>query len=290
MRRRWLTGAAVLVVLGLVAGCQGGEDEPPPQIEVSGDFGTRPLVSVPEGYTVAETTEQVLLVGDGPIVQGGQIVLLDYLGIDLASEAVEVDTYATLPEIRTMTVDSLGAPLHDLLDGQTEGSRLQRIELGTADDPAPHLLLVDIRPTRAVGEEATVDEDMPTVELDSSGAPTVTIPDLAPPANVESAALITGTGPQVAPGESVVIQLLGVRWSDGSVLDTTWGSAPRAASLQDLGTGLSAGLVEQRVGSQVLVVVPPDQGNGVDTIVYVVDILATSDVELPPAGTEGQTS
>lgn len=287
-RRGWIL-ALLLSVVALV-GCGTSEPEPTPSatVEVAGEFGVRPTITIPADFSVTETTTEVLIPGEGTTLTDGQVVLIDYYAIDVVTEEVVADTFETLPEIRTLSEESLGAPLYDLLVGQSEGTRVERVELGTPTNPNPHVLVVDVRYTRAVGEESSADPTLPAVTRDEAGAPTVTIPEGAPPATVRASALITGTGPQVATGESVVVQLLAVRWSDGAVLDTTWGGTPRAVSLEDLGVGVSAGLVEQRVGSQVLVVVPPDKGNGVDTLVYVVDILATSDIVLPPSGTEGQ--
>lgn len=291
MIRRCLA-AFLLTVLALVAGCRASEPEPTPTptVEVAGEFGIRPTVTIPTGFSVTETTTATLIVGEGPTLKDGDVVLIDYYAVDVVTGEVVADTFATLPEIRTLSVDSLGEPLYELLAGQSVGSRLERVELGSPTNPNPHVLVVDVRPTRATGDPVAPEEGMPTVTLDESGAPTVAIPDATPSASVEEATLINGSGVQVVPGESLIVQLVAVRWADGTVVDTTWGSTPRAVSLTDLGDGLSAGLVEQRVGSQVVVVVPPDRGNGVDTLVYVVDILATAAVALPPSGTEGETT
>ncbi|WP_108719818.1 FKBP-type peptidyl-prolyl cis-trans isomerase [Miniimonas sp. S16] len=290
--RRALGGLAVLGALVLaVAGCTPTTAPEPgaaPTIEVAGDFGIRPTITIPDGFTVGETSTATLVTGDGPVLVDGQSVLADYLAENVTTGEVVADTYEGLPEIRTFSVDDLGQPLYDLLEGATIGSRLLRVELGTDADPNPHVLVLDLLPLRAQGEPLEPLPAMPTVTLADDGAPTVAIPDAAPPVSVTSTVLIKGAGPQVTLGQSVVLQLVAVRWSDGAVADSTWGVAPRAVALADLPTGLLAGLVEQTVGSQVLVVVPPADGNGQDTLVYVADILATGDVAVGPSGTEGQ--
>lgn len=289
---RGIAVAGVLAALLAVplAGC-GAVDPvptPPPTVGVAGEVGLRPTITIPEGFTVEETTTRTLVVGSGPPLVADQAILIDYVALNVVTGETVKDTYAGLPEIRTLAVSNLGEPLYELLVGARVGSRLQRVELGTAADPDPHVLVVDVRPTRATGEALPNDAALPSVTLAEDGTPAIAVPTTAPPTTVASSTLIKGSGPQVAVGQSVVLQILVVRWADGAVVDSTWGVAPRAASLADLGAGLSAGLVEQTVGSQVLVVVPPADGNGVDTLVYVVDILATGDVAVPPAGTEGQ--
>lgn len=289
---RRLAGAITAVVL--LAGCasQGSAEPttptPTPTVEVAGGVGVRPAITVPEGLAITETTTATLVEGEGPELVDGQAILLDYLALDVVTGETVADTFGTLPEIRVFTEEDLGTPLYELLAGQRIGSRLERVELGTPERPNPHVLVVDVRRTRAVGDVLPTDPTRPTVTLAEDGTPTVTIPEVAPPTSSSATTLIKGNGPQVSPGQSVVLQLLTVRWSDQAVLDSTWGVAPRAVAVADLPVGLAAGIVEQTVGSQVLVVVPATDGGNEEVTVYVVDILATADLTLPPAGTEGQ--
>ena len=284
--------AAVLIALGsvgLVAGCQAEEVvTPPPVVEVAGAFGQRPTVTIPPGLVVEETTTNVLIEGTGaPLVEGAS-VLLDYYAVDAVTGEVVADTFGTLPEIRTLRADDIGAPLFDLLNGKTEGTRVERIELGTQARPNPHIVVVDAVPSRATGTPVPATEGEPTVVLGPDGAPTSTSPAAGPPNKVSTAVLIKGDGPQVGAGQSVIVQLTALRWADGAVVDSTWGVAPRAMAVADGYPGLRAGLIEASVGSQILIVIPPVEGNQVDTLVYVVDILASADVVLPPGGTDGQ--
>ncbi|MGO1333428.1 FKBP-type peptidyl-prolyl cis-trans isomerase, partial [Cellulosimicrobium funkei] len=89
---------------------------------------------------------------------------------------------------------------------------------------------------------------------------------------------------QVEVGQVVTVRYSGVRWSDGEVFDSTWtdGAAPLSVmiGIGEVIEGWEQGLLEQSVGSQVLLVVPPDLAYGAtanplagETLVYVVDIL-----------------
>ena len=81
------------------------------------------------------------------------------------------------------------------------------------------------------------------------------------------------------------------------MLEQTYGAKPATAALASLVPGLQKGLVGQKVGSRVLVVVPPaegyPQGNATpkvdpgDTLVFVVDVLFTSASELTSADVAG---
>jgi peptidylprolyl isomerase len=105
-----------------------------------------------------------------------------------------------------------------------------------------------------------------------------------PPSDLVVHPLIRGTGQQVRAGQIVTVEFTAVRWSDGAVVDTTWtdGTPPQSAEIGigRLVEGWDQGLLEQTVGSQVLLVVPPQSGYANtrsrlagETMVYVVDIL-----------------
>lgn len=276
--------AALPLTLGLtlgLAGCSQEEPEvlPSATVEVAGEWGQRPSITVPEDLAVDEATTSTLITGEGPELAEGAPLLLHYRAVNAVTNEVAADTYETLPEIRTLTQDDLGAPLFELLEESTEGSRLMRIELGTADRPDPHVLVVDVLPTTAIGAEREPVQAMPTVTVGEDG-PQVSVEGVVEPTEVTSAVLIKGEGTQVASDATVIIGLRALAWSDGEVLDDTWGQAPREVALADLPPGLSAGLVEQTVGSRVLVVTPPAEGFE-ETSIYVVDILAASGVVLP---------
>ena len=102
--------------------------------------------------------------------------------------------------------------------------------------------------------------------------------------------LIEGTGPVVKAGQTVTVHYKGAIWRDGSVFDASWKRKQTAQFSIGTGqviAGWDTGIVGQRVGSQVLLVIPPDQGygstgqasagiKGTDTLVFVVDILAAT--------------
>ena len=293
LRRRLAATAAIALTAVLVAACQPEpepEPAPLPTIEVAGGFGVRPTITVPDGIAVTEPTSQVLIAGEGPVVAEGANLLLDYVAVDAVTGETVADTFSTLPEIRTLSAQSLGEPLYELLQGVSVGTRIERVELGTAQRPNAHVLVVDVLPLRAEGQAREPEAEMPAVTLDENGSPSVTLSGAEPPATMRLSVLIKGSGAQVSTDQSVVLAMTAVRWSDGAVVDTTWGSAPRAVALRDLPAGLRGALLEQTVGSQLLAVVPPAEGTGSDTLVYVVDILATADVALEPGGTDGDVA
>jgi peptidylprolyl isomerase len=184
-----------------------------------------------------------------------------------------------------MSVSSLGANLHEALQGSRVGARLLFLE---EDDGLPLVLVIDVLPTRASGERVEPRAGLPTVTLSDDGSPVVSIPaDTPPPSDLVVQPLIRGTGPQIEVGEVVTVRFTGVAWASGEVFDSTWDTPEGAEAVQSVMIGIGQviegwdqGLLEQTVGSQVLLVVPPPLGYGGtshpladQTLVYVVDIL-----------------
>ena len=141
--------------------------------------------------------------------------------------------------------------------------------------------------SQAEGTPVPAVAGLPTVTFDASAGPTVTIPAGATaPADTVSQLLVEGSGPSLASGQLVSVHYTGVLWKDGSVFDSSWANkAPIAFSLGEgqVIPAWDAQLVGKKVGSRVLLVVPPRDGYGdagsppkiagTDTLVFVIDIL-----------------
>ena len=152
------------------------------------------------------------------------------------------------------------------------------------------LFVADIRGTygpydRARGAAVAPVDGLPKVKLAKNGAPTITMPKTSAPTSLVVQPLITGTGPVVKTGQTITAHYTGAIWDGGKVFDSSWKTGkplPIQIGTGQVIPGWDAGLVGQTVGSQVLLVIPPDQGygptgtkgiKGTDTIVFVVDIL-----------------
>jgi peptidylprolyl isomerase len=224
-------------------------------------------------------------------VVDGQPILVNYYAESGADGSLINETFSREPKPYLLSAESLGVDIYEALSGQTVGSRVLHLVPPADGQTAATVAVFDLLPTRAAGEPVEPREGLPTVELAENGAPTITIPQTDPPTEppVELVVqpLIRGPGPQVSPGQVITVQFTGVRWSDGSVFDSTWGAgklpAPFPIGVGSVMAGWDTGLIEQTVGSQVLLVVPPRLGFGSsdnelaeETLVFVVDILAAS--------------
>jgi FKBP-type peptidyl-prolyl cis-trans isomerase len=198
-----------------------------------------------------------------------------------------------------------GLPVLDkALAGRTEGTRLeltlpyaavgdqvgQALQLPKTDD---FVLSVDVMKTygktaAVQGTQQKIDAKLPQVTPAAPGQPpAVKIPSGSAPGKLQAKTLIQGTGKAVAKGQTLVGQYEGVLWRNGKTFDSSWQhGAPTGFPIGagQVIPGWDKTLVGQKIGSRVLLVVPPKEGygskgspqagiKGTDTLVFVVDIL-----------------
>lgn len=117
--------------------------------------------------------------------------------------------------------------------------------------------------------------------------PTVTPPTGAPPTQLESTDLITGTGPAVTAKDTVTVQYVGVAWSNGKQFDASWNDGsgqPVQFPLSGVIPGWTQGMVGMQVGGRRELVIPPNlaygtnppPGSGIatnDTLIFIIDLV-----------------
>lgn len=130
-------------------------------------------------------------------------------------------------------------------------------------------------------------------------APTVTVnPKPLSVTETTTRVVKAGTGAPVKGDEIVSLKYVLLNGKDSSVLDTNFGKQNLGLNLgaADLLPGLKKGLLNQKIGSRVLVAMPPKdafgtQGNteikvgGTDTVVFLMDVLSATK---PLASAEGK--
>lgn len=276
--RTILTALAAVLLL---AGC-GSANPQVDGIEVTGAFGSVPVVTFGAPLPVQEATVERLIAGDGRTLAPGETVLLSLTAYNGADGTLIPERRANIRTV-LLSAEEVGEDLYPVLDGAREGSRLlmlQPVEEGR--DTEMLVVVVDILHTRAVGEAVEPPEGIPTVTLDDSGKPSAMVPEgMGEPTELGIIPLIEGSGRQVTSGQRVTMQYTAWNWDDGSVYDSTWekGGVPATVNLDETFAGLRDGIIDLKVGSQVLLLIPAQLTNGADAHVMVVDILAADDIE-----------
>lgn len=273
---------AVLAVVGLLAAC-GAVAAVDPDVTVTGGAGEAPTVTYLTPLTVDETFRRTIWPGTGAALVEGAPVLIDFWLENATDASLVKESYSTSPTPRMLTVEDLGTDLYETLQGQQVGARLLQVAPGGTGADYPTVTVLDVLPTRAVGEPVPPDESLPAVSEEGDGAPVLTATGTPPPDGLVVQALVRGTGAQVAAGDVITVQYSGFSWDDGMLFDSSWQRGlPVSFLLSDV-PPWSEGLVDQPAGSRVLLVVPPSYPLGVTdaeelsgkTVVFVIDILAT---------------
>ena len=277
-------------------------------VKVTGDFGAKPTVDITAPVTATATERTVSIEGDGEQAVEGDKLNVEftiYNGTD--GKELSATEYTDTPTQFTVDETKFLAGIAKTLDCSTVGSRLVGVippadswgetgstELGVAATDSIVFVadVISVEPPiadKAWGEDQEPVEGFPAVELAEDGTPTLTIPKTDPPKELGIEVLKKGDGDVVADGATVTVHYIGVNWTSGETFDSSWARGePAAFATTGVIEGFGTGLVGQTVGSQVVIVIPPDLGYGPsggspdagiaedDTIVFVVDILATS--------------
>jgi peptidylprolyl isomerase len=313
-------GAVLVAAAAVVSGCSssssGGSGDSASSatttdinaIKVSGKFGAKPTVDVPTPYSATKTTRKILTAGKGEKVADGQSVSVDYLGINGADGKTFDTSYDKTTAVFTLDAGQVIKGFVTGLEGATVGSRVL-ITIPPADGygtsgvssagigPTDTLVfVVDIKAAKDVLKRASgkavkvTKKGLPTVRLNAkTGEPTITVPSGKAPTSLIVQPLIQGAGATVKKGQTITVQYTGVVWPGGKVFDSSWSKAPASFEIGagKVISGWDKGLVGKTVGSQILLVIPPDEGygaagqadagiKGTDTLVFVVDILDTT--------------
>ncbi|MBD3688688.1 hypothetical protein H8R18_03820 [Nanchangia anserum] len=248
-------------------------------LEISGDTDSVPVVSLNAALPLTFAKSQVVTEGKGPQLSEGSPVLLRLTVFDgttgeLVSSgdmphyiAGRVNSETLMPELKTAVMN------------QRVGSRLAlRRPVSRDGEQAMEIDVIDVLSTEPTGEVMPADPGAPVSIGDSSGVPQLASLAEEPPNAAYLKVLRAGEGAQVSNGQSVIANFAVWRWHDKSQTSNTWeGKGPQVIDLAGAMTGLREQLYDQRVGSRVLIVLPPEQAKGDDTLIVVADILAVID-------------
>jgi peptidylprolyl isomerase len=253
----------------------------------------------------AETTATTLIEGDGdPVTEGDTVSAYLWVGNGTSQEQVFSDYDNGAPESIPNDPDQLDAIFAALLAGQTYGSRVAVVTsatevFGEAEnqlgvDPTDTLVIVaDLvakaevapTPTDDQAHDASPDQQPSVVEeggavtgLDFSG---IEEPALDTP--VQRVVLKEGTGAALKASDTVTVNYLGSTYAADAPFDESYSTGePLNSPLSGLIQGWTIGLTGVKVGSRVLLQIPPGYGYGAQasgaipansTLWFVIDVV-----------------
>ena len=312
MRRISVLIAPLLLATLALAGCGGSSSSssssPPTsaKVTVTGSFDKSPSVKIPNQKASGRLDVQTLIHGQGPALTSTDALVGNYAVYiwSGASHKLAGSTYTSVP---ALFAGRLLPGLQTALKNQTVGSRVLAVippkeGYGPQGNPQGGVKptdtlvfvidLIKAYPSNADISGKTVSAGGSGLPKVTSGSPpTIKVPSGNPPKKLEAKTLIQGSGPAITKGQYLIVQYSGVNWRTGKVFDSSWShNAPFGfvigASPPQVIPGWSDGLIGKKVGSRVLLSIPPAEGygkqgssqagiKGTDTLVFVVDILGS---------------
>ena len=310
--RRISAALLVPLVAGLaLVGCgSSAPADPNAAVSVSGSFGKAPVVKIPASAASSKLAVSTAIKGTGAAVPSGDNVLANLAIYKWSGKTHKLleSTFTAFPAVVPADIGLKG--LASAIKGQKIGSRILAVlppkygygttgntNLGVTKTDTTVWVIDLIKPfaPTASATGAAVSSGggtLPTVKQAAGAAPVITIPKAAAPKTLVTKTLIQGTGPVVTAKQTVVAQYVASIWRTGAVFNSTWPSSTSAGlpfsfvmGGNGVISGFQKGLTGTRVGSRVMIVIPPSLGygsagqssvgiKGTDTLVFVVDVLA----------------
>ncbi|MFA1538300.1 FKBP-type peptidyl-prolyl cis-trans isomerase [Actinomadura monticuli] len=320
-RRLMMIAGIVVAALAISGGVAWWVTRPGPELEVTGKFAAEPKVEIPTKLapvTALKVTTPIK--GTGRAIADGDTAYVSFATYKWSKDKDDENSRvkSTSAKVsstweqqsqqpsgpRPLVIGKSGLKEIDKnLVGRTAGSRLvlqlppskdlSQLSPQQITDKDAVVFIMDIQavvPKDAKPEGAVQkldDKNLPKVEDKGAKEPKVTIPDVGAPDKLQVKTLVEGTGPALAKGDDAVVNYVGKIWKSGDKFDSSFdGGQPANFPIGTGATipGFDKGLTGAKVGSRVLLVLPPAEGygkegsppkiKGTDTLVFVVDILA----------------
>ncbi|WP_377642572.1 FKBP-type peptidyl-prolyl cis-trans isomerase [Oryzobacter terrae] len=314
MPRRFpaLLSASVLAGVLVLTGCgeesaSGGSASLAAVTVTGSDPAKAPTVAVDGPLKVTRTESKVVSDGDGAAVAEDDLVSVQAMIVNGRDGKVAHSTWDSGAVGLNLGDAALFASFKSQLPGKKIGSRVliastPKDAFGDQGNPQlsinaedPVVFVVDLVSATKVLAEAkgtavAPKKDLPTVTMNEGKPATITVPKgVKAPTKTVVQPLIEGDGAAVEDGQTVRVAYTGALYRNGEVFDSS-ASRPEQPYFEfQLGQGgvikgWDTGLKGQKIGSRVLLVIPPADGygaagsgekiKGTDTLVFVVDVLA----------------
>jgi FKBP-type peptidyl-prolyl cis-trans isomerase 2 len=267
-------------------------------VKVTGAFGDKPTLTVPDTDPPRQLKTEVLTPGSGSTVQSGQTLVANYLGQTWDPKDGQPNVFDNSYDRKVPSGFPIGTgrviPGWDkALVGQHVGSRLlltipPELAYGTdtaaasgASELAGHTLVfvVDIVDSLDPDAAATgavvagVPVGLPKVTSEPGKKPAIaSVKGVKAGTSPRSALLVKGTGPAIDPAKSLAVQIIQTDTATGKQVQQTWGSGGATILTANQVLRVLPALKGQPVGSRAVAVTPNQSTT--PGVILVVDVIA----------------
>ncbi|MDO4913808.1 MAG: FKBP-type peptidyl-prolyl cis-trans isomerase [Bifidobacteriaceae bacterium] len=295
--------SAITLLIGLAA-CGSENADHHDQLSgivATGELGKKPKVSFHTPMTVEDKAYAVLQKGNGKTINDGDYVCTHGIAYNTQTGAELGNSWTDKkPSCFTVNKKTDDSSYTSILIGNKVNTTIaigvndttSTSSSSSSSTPSTYLMVLTVisakkLPTRAEGTAVTdIPADLPKVTLDKNGKPSLDLNGYKPGDSLVKQTLIQGSGDTVESTDTITAQYSGWCLKDGKLynFDSSWNrGTPSSFSLTGVVQGWTQGLSGQKVGSQVLLIIPPSLGYGDtetagipanSTLYFVVDILA----------------
>ncbi|CAN5346929.1 FKBP-type peptidyl-prolyl cis-trans isomerase [soil metagenome] len=269
-------------------------------VEVEGEEGEKPEITLPGGEPPTELVVVDLVEGDGDEVPADVTVTTHYVGVSWLNDGAQFDASWDRGQ-------PISFPLDQVIAGWTQGIPGMRVggqrlliippDLGYgAQPPSPDIaagdtlvFVIDMIGFEGPPEPVEPGTDTFGVEVEGElgEKPEITLPGGEPPTELVVVDLIEGDGPEAPAGATVTTHYVGVSWlNDGEQFDASWDRGdPISFPLSGVIAGWTQGIPGMREGGRRLLIIPPELAYGAqppspaiaenDTLVFVIDLVSS---------------
>ncbi|MEV0180890.1 FKBP-type peptidyl-prolyl cis-trans isomerase [Streptomyces sp. NPDC050625] len=282
---------------------------PLPAITAGTKFNEKPTVAKGPGEPSPNLAVKTVIAGSGKPIAENDFIQANYLGQIWSSGKVFDNSYdRNRPIVIQLAQGSVIDGWRYALTGKKVGSRVEMAVpptwgYGKSGNSQAGIkgtdtlvFVVDVldsfnSKSSSQGKPvAQSDAALPKVGTNTDGkAPSIDIPKTDPPKKLVSNYVLEGDGAEVKADQTILCQFKGVVWDGGQTFQQTYDSGRLSQfsveQMKQVVDGLAQGVTGKKVGSRVMIVVPPDLAYGDNpptggvvkkgsTLVFSVDILA----------------
>lgn len=247
-------------------------------IKVLGAVGAPPVLTLNQPLPLEKSTTELLQRGKGNPVAEGKTVALRitvFSGTDGKLLSAGGDESVLVGKL---SPEVLGAQVYNIVRHATEGSRfILKHPVKSKGSSHMEIGVIDVLETSLTGQMVPPPPESGISVAENDGLPAPQVAqDFSGDFRVDT--LIAGQGAPVSAGQSVLVKYLEYSYSDPPALLKEHWSEPVKLKLDDsVQLGVVRGIIDQKIGSRLLVQVPPAQGSGNQATILVVDVLAAWD-------------
>lgn len=260
------------------------------QVRLTGQAGQKPSIEFSHPISVTGPVARLVDQGTGTAIEEFNAIVAQIVVVDGENGQEKSSTYGASPQIMMVDETNMPRELRDVLINSQVGVRILYAgptEMGTAVSAIEITSILDLL-VAAEGTQVAPAAGLPLIDYADSPSAEGKMPLMAPvagppPDKLVIQPLIVGNGAVITSESKLVVQVAGWLWN-GTSFNNSWeigNGLP--VILSETIEGWREGLPGQTIGSQVMLVVPPEMawdGQGKSnipagsTLVYVIDILA----------------